>query len=59
MVHDTRALGSLDLVQIACHAMDEIEAEAMIIISTETVTRVVVGKMERKGLPAYGAIWDS
>ena len=59
VIHDTRALGRPDLVQMACHAMDEIEAEAMIIISNETVTRIVVREMERKGLAAYGPIWDS
>ena len=59
IVHDTRAHGRPDLVQIACDAMKEIEAEAMIIISNEKVTRLVVGEIERKGVPAYGAIWDS
>ncbi|KAJ5165846.1 NRPS-like enzyme [Penicillium capsulatum] len=59
VIHDTRALGRPDLVQMACRAMQEIEAEAVIIISNETVTRIVVGDMERRGVPAYGAIWDS
>lgn len=59
LIHDTRALGRPDLVQIASKAMQEIDAEAVIIISNETVTRIVVGDMERLGVPAYGAIWDS
>lgn len=59
VIHDTRTLGRPDLVRMACDAMEEIEAEAMVIISNEKVTRIVVGEMERKGIPAYGAIWDS
>lgn len=59
LIHDTRALGRPDLVKIAAKAMEEIEAEAVIIISNETVTRIVVGEIERRGVPAYGAIWDS
>ncbi|KAJ6019691.1 hypothetical protein N7522_001758 [Penicillium canescens] len=59
VVWDTRENGRPSLVEIACHAMQEIDAEAVIIISNETVTRIVVGVMERKGVPAFGAIWDS
>jgi hypothetical protein len=59
VVWDTRENDRPNLVEIACHAMQEIDAEAVIIISNENVTRIVVGAMERKGVPAFGAIWDS
>ena len=59
VVWDTRENGRPNLVEIACHAMQEIDAEAVIIISNETVTRIVVRAMERKGVPAFGAIWGS
>jgi hypothetical protein len=59
VVWNTRESGRPDLVEMASHAMKEVDAEAVIIISNETVTRLVVGAMERKGVPAFGAIWDS
>lgn len=59
LIHDTRRLGRPDLVQLALAAMKEIDAEAIITISNEKVTKIVVGALEKKGIPAYGAIWDS
>jgi hypothetical protein len=59
LVWDTRENGRPDLVQLACAAVKEIGAEAVVIISNETVTRLVVGELERKSIPAFGAIWDS
>ncbi|OQD86512.1 hypothetical protein PENANT_c007G00230 [Penicillium antarcticum] len=59
VIWNTRENGRPNLVDIASRAMQEIDAEALVIISNETVTRLVVGAMERKGVPAFGAIWDS
>lgn len=59
LIWNTRKSGRPDLVQLAVNAIDEIDAEAVVIISNETVTRLVVGELERKGVPAFGAIWDS
>lgn len=59
MIWNTRKSGRPDLVQLAVNAIDEIDAEAVVIISNETVTQLVVGELEKKGIPAFGAIWDS
>ncbi|CAG7920290.1 unnamed protein product [Penicillium olsonii] len=58
-IWDTRKNGRPNLVELACEEMEKIEAEAVVIISNETVTRLVVGELERKGVPAFGAVWDS
>ena len=34
-------------------------AEAVIVISNQKLTREVVYGMESRGISAYGAIWDS
>jgi hypothetical protein len=40
----------------ACRAFD---AEAVICISNKKLTWQVVRGVEERGIPAYGAIWDS
>jgi hypothetical protein len=39
--------------------VQEFQAEAVIVISNEKLTKKVVYGMETRGVPAYGAIWDS
>ena len=59
LIWDTNELGRPDLVKLAYEAVVEFDAEAVIVISNEKLTRMVVYEMEARGIPAYGAIWDS
>ncbi|MFI6316760.1 hypothetical protein ACIBG8_04540 [Nonomuraea sp. NPDC050556] len=56
---DTAENGKPDMVQLAYAAYAEFGAEAVICISNKKLTWQVVHGMERRGIPAYGAIWDS
>ncbi|GIC92345.1 putative NRPS-like enzyme [Aspergillus udagawae] len=59
IVHDTKKQGRPDLVRLTWDAVQEFQAEAVIVISNEKLTKKVVYGMETRGVPAYGAIWDS
>ncbi|KAL2809216.1 hypothetical protein BJX63DRAFT_435352 [Aspergillus granulosus] len=59
IVHDTKKQGRPDLVKLTWDAVQCSGAEAVIIISNEKLTKKVVYGMETRGVPAYGAIWDS
>ncbi len=59
LIWDTDANGKPDLSALAWHAAREFGAEAVIVISNQKLTRKIVHDMESRGLPAYGAIWDS
>jgi ferredoxin-NADP reductase len=59
VVHDTKKQGRPDLVRLTWDAVQSFGAEAVIIISNEKLTKKVVYGMETRGVPAYGAIWDS
>ncbi|KAJ0422238.1 hypothetical protein BJY00DRAFT_79653 [Aspergillus carlsbadensis] len=59
VVHDTKKQGRPDLVRLTWDAVQRFEAEAVIIISNEKLTKKVVYGMETRGVAAYGAIWDS
>lgn len=59
LIWDTDERGKPDMVQLAYQACQEFEAEAVICISNEKLTWQVVYGMESRGIPAYGAIWDS
>jgi hypothetical protein len=59
LIWDTNTRGRPDLVQLAYAGVQAFEAEAVIVISNEKLTREVVYGMESRGIPAYGAIWDS
>lgn len=58
-IWDTDRLGKPDLVALAYAAVRTHGAEAVICISNQTLTERVVEEMESRGIPAYGAIWDS
>ena len=47
------------MVKLTYRLVREFEAEAVIIISNEPLTRTVVYGMMSRGIPAFGAIWDS
>ncbi len=59
LVWDTDADGKPDLVELANEAVLATGAEAVICISNPALTWRVVEGMEQRGIPAYGAIWDS
>lgn len=59
MIWNTDTDGRPDLVKLAYRAVQEIDAEAVIIISNQKLTQQVVYHMESRGIPAFGAIWDS
>lgn len=59
LIWDTDEQGKPDLVKLAYQAYQEFDAEAVICISNEKLTWQVVYGMESRGIPAYGAIWDS
>jgi hypothetical protein len=59
IIWDTNAHGRPDLVELAYQAYRSFDAEAVICISNKKLTWRVVYGMESRGIPAYGAIWDS
>ena len=59
LIWDTEEKGRPDLVALAYQACQEFQAEAVICIANQKLTYQVVYGMESRGIPAYGAIWDS
>ncbi|MFF6783079.1 hypothetical protein [Streptomyces sp. NPDC012510] len=59
LVWDTSQHGKPDMVRLAYTAYRDFGAEAVICISNKKLTWQVVHGLERRGIPAYGAIWDS
>jgi hypothetical protein len=47
------------MVELAWRAYQEFDAEAVICIANQKLTWQVVTGLESRGIPAYGAIWDS
>ena len=56
---DTREHGKPDMVKLTYRLVREFDAEAVVIISNEPLTKKVVYGMMSRGIPAFGAIWDS
>jgi NAD(P)H-flavin reductase len=59
VIYDTRTHGKPDMVKLTYRLVQEFNAEAVIIISNEKLTQKVVYGMMSRGIPAFGAIWDS
>ncbi|MFI7360201.1 hypothetical protein ACIBTP_40595 [Streptomyces avidinii] len=59
VIWDTNEHGKPDMVRLAYAAYQDSGAEAVICISNKKLTWQVVHGLERLGIPAYGAIWDS
>ncbi|MCG8351274.1 MAG: hypothetical protein MI924_26175 [Chloroflexales bacterium] len=59
LIWDTDTHGRPDLVKLAYEAYKSFDAEAVIVIANKKLTWQVVYGMESRGIPAYGAIWDS
>ncbi|KAG8985592.1 hypothetical protein FRB90_004597 [Tulasnella sp. 427] len=59
IIYDTDAHGRPDLVKLVHHVYKDFDAEAVCIIANEPITRKVVYGLMTRGVPAFGAIWDS
>jgi hypothetical protein len=59
LIWDTTEKGKPDMVKLAYAAYKEFGAEAVICIANQKLTQQVVYGLESRGIPAYGAIWDS
>jgi NADH:ubiquinone oxidoreductase subunit 6 (subunit J) len=59
MIWDTKERGRPDLVLLAWRMAKEIDAEAVFCVSNNKVTKMVVWELNRRGLPAFGPIFDS
>ncbi|GAB3891075.1 hypothetical protein GCM10029964_063650 [Kibdelosporangium lantanae] len=59
VVWDTDSRGKPDLLTLAHQAYLDSGAEAVICISNKKTTWHIVEELEARGIPAFGAIWDS
>jgi hypothetical protein len=59
VIHNTRTMGKPNMSLMAYQMWKESGAEAVCIISNKKFTTKVVYDMEARGIPAYGAIFDS
>ncbi|CAI6341888.1 unnamed protein product [Periconia digitata] len=59
VIHNTRTQGKPDMPLMAYKLWKESGAEAVCVISNKRFTQQVVYAMETRGIPAYGAIFDS
>ncbi|KAK5162923.1 uncharacterized protein LTR77_011084 [Saxophila tyrrhenica] len=59
IVVDTALTGHPDLVALAWAVKEESRAEAVMVVANPKVTNTVVGGLEKRGVPAYGALFDS
>lgn len=59
LLWDTARDGKPDMLRLAYQAYREFDAEAVICISNRPLTWQVVHGLEQRGIPAFGAIWDS
>lgn len=59
VIHNTKTMGRPDMVAVTYKLLRECDAEAVAIISNKKLTQMVVYAMEVRGIPAFGAIFDS
>ena len=59
VIWDTKVQGRPDMVRLAYNMAKDFRAEAVIIIANQKITKKVVYGLETRGVPCYGAIWDS
>ncbi|EKM49537.1 uncharacterized protein PHACADRAFT_153957 [Phanerochaete carnosa HHB-10118-sp] len=59
VIYDTRKHGKPNMVKLTYRLVKEFNAEAVCIISNQKLTQKVVYGMTSRGIPAFGAIWDS
>jgi hypothetical protein len=59
VIHNTRMSGKPDMSLLTYNLYKESGAEAVLVISNKRFTQQIVFDMEKRGIPAYGAIFDS
>ncbi|KAJ7095859.1 nonribosomal peptide synthetase 12 [Mycena belliarum] len=59
VVYDTRRHGKPDMVKLTLRLVKEFNAEAVCVISNQKLTQKIVYGMMSRGIPCFGAIWDS
>jgi hypothetical protein len=59
VIHNTKTMGRPDMVAISYRLLRESNAEAVCVISNKKLTQMIVYAMESRGIPAFGAIFDS
>ncbi|KAI1180312.1 acetyl-CoA synthetase-like protein [Nemania sp. FL0916] len=59
IIWNTRTQGKPDLITLSYQMMKESDAEAVCVISNKKVTQQIVYGLEARGIPAFGAIFDS
>jgi hypothetical protein len=59
VIWDTTKHGKPDLLNLALDAYADFGAEAVFIVSNKPTTFQLVHDLERRGIPAFGPIWDS
>ncbi|KAJ6559186.1 nonribosomal peptide synthetase 12 [Mycena vulgaris] len=59
VIYDTRRHGKPDMVKLTLRLVSEFNAEAVCVISNQRLTQKIVYGMMSRGIPAFGAIWDS
>jgi hypothetical protein len=59
VIWDTTRAGKPDLLGLALDAYRDFDAEAIFVVSNKAVTLRLVHELERRGIPAFGPIWDS
>ncbi|KAF8916191.1 hypothetical protein CPB85DRAFT_1374668 [Mucidula mucida] len=59
VIYDTHIYGRPDMMKLTYKIVQDFEAEAVVIISNEPLTRKLVYGLMSRGVPAFGAIWDS
>jgi len=59
LIWDTTSAGKPDLVALAQRAYDDFDAEAVLVVSNKSATTSLVHAFERRGIPAFGPIFDS
>ena len=59
IIWDTTRRGKPDLVRARPRAVEDFDAEAVFVVSNKPATCRLVHGLERRGIPAFGPIWDS
>jgi hypothetical protein len=59
VIWDTTRDGKPDLLRLALDARADFDAEAVMVVSNKATTLQLVDDLERRGIPAFGPIWDS
>ena len=59
VIWDTTQRGKPDLVQLACEAYRDFDAEAVFVVSNKPRRCGWCTPWSARGIPAFGPIWDS